>query len=54
MLSILFLGSFGVHTTIPAKDKESREFFGKLGFVDYTDNTGTDDNTSVVIMSRSF
>ncbi|XP_074095646.1 O-GlcNAcase isoform X1 [Cotesia typhae] len=45
-------GSFGIHTTISAMDKESHEFYGKLGFVDY--NQGQEELPGVVTMSRSF
>ncbi|XP_008547442.1 protein O-GlcNAcase isoform X1 [Microplitis demolitor] len=45
-------GSFGIHTTISSMDKESHEFYGKLGFVDY--NQGQEEVPGVITMSRSF
>ncbi|KAK0083408.1 hypothetical protein PV325_008833 [Microctonus aethiopoides] len=45
-------GSFGVHTMISSLDKESHEFYGKLGFVDY--NQEQDESRRVIIMHRSF
>ncbi|XP_011309622.1 protein O-GlcNAcase isoform X2 [Fopius arisanus] len=45
-------GSFGVHTTMSSMDKESHEFYGKLGFVDY--NSGQDESPGVITMCRSF
>ncbi|XP_015594300.1 protein O-GlcNAcase isoform X2 [Cephus cinctus] len=45
-------GSFGVHMTIPSTDKESHEFYGKLGFVDL--NTTQDESPSSITMCRSF
>ncbi|XP_063978913.1 protein O-GlcNAcase isoform X1 [Diachasmimorpha longicaudata] len=45
-------GSFGVHTTMSSMDKESHEFYGKLGFVDY--NPGQEESPGVITMCRSF
>ncbi|KAF7993713.1 hypothetical protein HCN44_010308 [Aphidius gifuensis] len=45
-------GSFGVHTTMSPMDKESHEFYGKLGFIDY--QPGQDENPGVITMCRSF
>lgn len=45
-------GSFGVHTTMPATDKESHEFYGKLGFVDL--NPVHEEHPGIKTMCRSF
>lgn len=54
LLNLLFFmtGSFGVHTTMSPMDKESHEFYGKLGFIDY--QPGQDENPGVITMFRSF
>ncbi|KYM88779.1 Bifunctional protein NCOAT [Atta colombica] len=45
-------GSFGVHTTMLATDKESHEFYGKLGFVDL--NPAHEEYSGIKTMCRSF
>ncbi|CAK9811390.1 Protein O-GlcNAcase [Anthophora plagiata] len=45
-------GSFGVHTTMPNTDKESHEFYSKLGFVDL--NLAHEEHPGVKTMCRSF
>lgn len=45
-------GSFGVHTTMPSMDKESHEFYGKLGFVDL--NPVHEEHPGMKTMCRSF
>ncbi|XP_026668994.1 protein O-GlcNAcase isoform X2 [Ceratina calcarata] len=45
-------GSFGVHTTMPREDKETHEFYSKLGFVDL--NPTHEDHTGIKTMCRSF
>lgn len=45
-------GSFGVHTTMLATDKESHEFYGKLGFVDL--NPVHEEHPGIKTMCRSF
>lgn len=46
------LGSFGVHTTMSSTDKESHEFYGKLGFVDL--NPAHEEYPGIKTMCRSF
>jgi len=46
------IGSFGVHTTMLATDKESHEFYGKLGFVDL--NPAHEEYSGIKTMCRSF
>ncbi|KAH0947106.1 hypothetical protein HN011_003576 [Eciton burchellii] len=45
-------GSFGVHTTISSTDKESQEFYGKLGFLDL--NLAHEEYPGIKTMCRSF
>ncbi|XP_012148132.1 O-GlcNAcase isoform X3 [Megachile rotundata] len=45
-------GSFGVHTTMPSIDKESHEFYSKLGFVDL--NPAHEEYPGIKTMCRSF
>ncbi|KYM99102.1 PREDICTED: protein O-GlcNAcase [Cyphomyrmex costatus] len=45
-------GSFGVHTTMLSTDKESHEFYGKLGFVDL--NPAHEEYPGIKTMCRSF
>lgn len=45
-------GSFGVHTTLSSTDKESHEFYGKLGFVDL--NPVHEEYPGIKTMCRSF
>ncbi|CAK9823669.1 Protein O-GlcNAcase [Anthophora retusa] len=45
-------GSFGVHTTMSNTDKESHEFYSKLGFVDL--NLAHEEHPGVKTMCRSF
>ena len=46
------VGSFGVHTTMLLTDKESHEFYGKLGFVDL--NPAHEEYSGIKTMCRSF
>ncbi|XP_034188044.1 O-GlcNAcase isoform X2 [Osmia lignaria lignaria] len=45
-------GSFGVHTTMSITDKESHEFYSKLGFVDL--NPAHEEYPGIKTMCRSF
>ncbi|XP_076162213.1 O-GlcNAcase isoform X2 [Ptiloglossa arizonensis] len=45
-------GSFGVHTTMPCTEKESHEFYSKLGFVDL--NPAYEEHSGIKTMCRSF
>ncbi|XP_068984439.1 protein O-GlcNAcase isoform X3 [Bombus flavifrons] len=45
-------GSFGVHTTMSNTDKESHEFYSKLGFVDL--NPAHEEHPGIKTMCRSF
>ncbi|XP_016917143.1 protein O-GlcNAcase isoform X2 [Apis cerana] len=45
-------GSFGVHTTMSCTDKESHEFYSKLGFVDL--NPAHEEHPGIKTMCRSF
>ncbi|XP_053984265.1 protein O-GlcNAcase isoform X2 [Hylaeus volcanicus] len=45
-------GSFGVHTTMPSTEKESQEFYSKLGFVDL--NPAFEEHPGIKTMCRSF
>lgn len=48
----IYLGSFGVHTTMSCTDKESHEFYSKLGFVDL--NPAHEEHPGIKTMCRSF
>nr|XP_033333106.1 protein O-GlcNAcase isoform X1 [Megalopta genalis] len=45
-------GSFGVHTTMSSIEKESQEFYSKLGFVDL--NQAHEEHSGIKTMCRSF
>ncbi|XP_015429236.1 PREDICTED: protein O-GlcNAcase [Dufourea novaeangliae] len=45
-------GSFGVHTTMPSTDKETYDFYSKLGFVDL--NPAHEEHPEIKTMCRSF
>lgn len=45
-------GSFGVHTTMCTTDKETHEFYAKLGFVDL--NPAQEEHPGIKTMCRSF
>ncbi|XP_076624011.1 O-GlcNAcase isoform X1 [Colletes latitarsis] len=45
-------GSFGVHTTMSCTEKESHEFYSKLGFVDL--NPAHEEHPGIKTMCRSF
>ncbi|XP_023245639.1 protein O-GlcNAcase isoform X3 [Copidosoma floridanum] len=45
-------GSFGVHTTMSVTDKNNREFYIRLGFVDLV--SPVEDESKTLIMCRSF
>ncbi|XP_076682077.1 O-GlcNAcase isoform X2 [Andrena cerasifolii] len=45
-------GSFGVHTTVSDADKETQEFYSKLGFVDL--NPAHEEHAGIKTMCRSF
>ncbi|XP_076762046.1 O-GlcNAcase isoform X2 [Xylocopa sonorina] len=45
-------GSFGVHTTMSSTDKESHEFYSKLGFIDL--NPAHEEHPGMKTMCRSF
>ena len=52
LLFISFLGSFGIHTAIRISDKDTREFYVRLGFVDLV--PPLEENSTIVTMCRTF
>lgn len=51
-IAYLYIGSFGVHTTMCSTDKETNEFYTKLGFVEL--NPAQEEHPGIKTMCRSF